>query len=365
MFSPLAARLPDFPWDRLAPYGATARAHADGIVDLSIGTPVDDVPVSVQSALALHTNTPGYPLTHGTPEFRQAVVAWANRRLNSTFSDAAAVIPTIGSKEMVALLPLLLGLGPNDTVVVPSIAYPTYVVGAQIAGCNVLVSDNPAEWDSSVALAWLNSPSNPTGAVSSAETLRAAITKARSLGAVIASDECYIELGWTAEPVSVLSRDVVGDDFTSVLALHSLSKRSNLAGYRSGSVMGDPAIIKSLLEGRKHIGLMTPAPVVAAATAALNDDAHVQQQKDRYRARRDALAPALEKAGFEISHSQAGLYLWASRAEDCWTSVGWLAQRGILVAPGEFYGTAGANHVRVALTATDERVTAAVSRLSA
>ena len=363
--NPLAARLPDFPWDRLAPYGAKARAHADGIVDLSIGTPVDDVPVSVQSALALTTNTPGYPLTHGTPEFRQAVVAWAQRSLNTSFSEANAVSPTIGSKEMVALLPLLLGLGPDDTVVVPTIAYPTYVVGAQIAGCKVLVSDDPDEWDAHVSLVWLNSPSNPTGAVSSADTLRTAINKARSIGAVVASDECYIELGWTKEPVSVLSRDVVNNDFTSVIALHSLSKRSNLAGYRAASVMGDPAIVKALLEGRKHIGLLTPAPVVAAATAALNDDAHVQRQKDRYRARRDLLKPALEHAGFTITHSHAGLYLWASRGQDCWTTVGWLADRGILVAPGEFYGQAGANHVRVALTATDERIQAAVTRLTA
>lgn len=362
--NPLAARLPDFPWDRLAPYGARARAHVDGIVDLSIGTPVDDVPVSVQSALALTTNTPGYPLTHGTPEFRQAVVDWAQRSLNTSFSDTNAVIPTIGSKEMVALLPLLLGLGPQDTVVVPSIAYPTYVVGAQIAGCTVLVSDNPQDWGPEVSLVWLNSPSNPTGAVSSADTLRAAIIKARAIGAVVASDECYIELGWTAEPVSVLSRDVVSNDFTSVLALHSLSKRSNLAGYRAASVMGDPAIVKSLLEGRKHIGLLTPAPVVAAATAALNDDVHVQRQKDRYRARRELLQPALESAGFTITHSQAGLYLWASRNEDCWATVGWLADRGILVAPGQFYGEAGKNHVRVALTATDERISSAVQRLS-
>lgn len=361
--NPLAARLPDFPWDRLAPYGAKARAHVDGIVDLSIGTPVDDVPVSVQAALALTTNTPGYPLTHGTPEFREAVVAWAQRTLGTSFADANAVLPTIGSKEMVALLPLLLGLGPDNTVVVPSIAYPTYVVGAQIAGCKVLVSDNPDEWDANVSLIWLNSPSNPTGAVSSADTLRAAITKACAIGAVVASDECYIELGWTCEPVSVLSRDVVGNDFTSVIALHSLSKRSNLAGYRAASLMGDSVIVKALLEGRKHIGLLTPAPVVAAATAALNDDVHVQRQKDRYRARRELLKPALEEAGFTITHSDAGLYLWASRGEDCWTSVDWLAQRGILVAPGEFYGQAGKNHVRVALTATDERVRSAVARL--
>jgi aspartate/methionine/tyrosine aminotransferase len=149
-----------------------------------------------------------------------------------------------------------------------------------------------------------------------------------------------------------------------VLAVHSLSKRSNLAGYRAGFVAGDPALVAELLAVRKHAGMMVPAPVQAAMAAALDDEAHVKEQRDRYQRRRAALLGALTAAGFDVSHSDAGLYLWATRREDCWSTVDWLAQRGILVAPGTFYGPTGAQHVRVALTATDERVATAVARLT-
>jgi succinyldiaminopimelate transaminase len=359
----LASRLPEFPWDRLAPFGDIARAHADGIVDLSVGTPVDDVPAQVQAALADAANAPGYPLTAGTPSFRAAVDSWLQRRLGALPREHATVIPTIGSKEFVALLPTLMGLGPDDTVVIPSIAYPTYAVGAMIAGCRIVVADDPADWGQGVRLVWINSPSNPTGAVLSADELRARVTAAQACGAVLASDECYVELGWDTVATSVLHRDVTGDDVTGVLAVFSMSKRSNLAGYRAGAVVGDPALVSALLEARKHIGLMVPAPVLAAATAALQDDEHVQQQRGRYLDRRKILMPALQAAGFRIEHSQAGLYLWATRDEDCWDSVGWLADRGILVAPGDFYGDAAGRHIRVALTATDERIGIAAARL--
>jgi len=211
----------------------------------------------------------------------------------------------------------------------------------------------------------VNSPSNPTGRVLSAGELAAAARAARARGAVLASDECYIGLGWTAEPVSVLHPDACGGSSEGLLAVHSVSKRSNLAGYRAGFVTGDPALVAHLLEIRKHAGMMMPAPVQAAMTAALSDDAHAERQREVYAARRDQLRPALEKAGWAISHSEAGLYLWASRPGlDCWSSVRLLAEAGILVAPGEFYGPAGTQHVRVALTATDERVAAAVRRLA-
>jgi succinyldiaminopimelate transaminase len=359
----LASRLPEFPWDRLAPFGDIARLHTDGIVDLSVGTPVDDVPAQLQAALADAANAPGYPLTAGTPTFRAAVDSWLQRRLGATPREHSSVLPTIGSKEFVSLLPTLMGLGPQDTVVIPSIAYPTYAVGAMIAGCRIVVADDPADWGEGVALVWINSPSNPTGAVISADDLRTRVEAARACGAVLASDECYIELGWDSTPTSVLHRDVTGDDAAGVLAVFSLSKRSNLAGYRAGAVVGDPRLVAELLEARKHIGLMVPAPVLAAATAALDDDGHVQQQRTRYLRRRDILMPALHAAGFTIEHSQAGLYLWATRGEGCWDSVRWLAERGILVAPGDFYGQAADRHIRVALTATDERIQAAVARL--
>jgi succinyldiaminopimelate transaminase len=215
-----------------------------------------------------------------------------------------------------------------------------------------------------VRLIWVNSPGNPHGRVSSAAELRAWVAWAREHGAVLASDECYLELGFDASPVSVLSPEVTEGDLSSVLAVHSLSKRSNLAGYRAGFVAGDPALVGELLAVRKHAGLMVPTPVQAAMAAALDDSEHVQAQHAVYAARRAILRAALLAAGFTIDHSEAGLYLWATRGEDCWSTVDWFADRGILVAPGAFYGPAGSAHVRVALTATDERVSAAVARLS-
>jgi succinyldiaminopimelate transaminase len=276
------------------------------------------------------------------------------------------VLPTIGSKELVAWLPTLLGVGPGDVVVIPAVCYPTYEVGVKLAGATVVRSDSLTALgpDPRVKLVWINSPSNPTGKVLPVEHLRKVVAWGRERGAVVVSDECYLSLGWETEPVSVLDDRVTGGDHTGVLAVHSLSKRSNLAGYRSGFIAGDPAIVRELLTVRKHAGMIVPAPVQAATIAALGDEAHVAEQRARYAARRDDLRAALTKAGFEITHSEAGLYLWSSRDEDCWQTVDWLAQRGILAAPGAFYGPSGQRHVRIALTAVDERVAAAVSRLS-
>jgi len=275
------------------------------------------------------------------------------------------VLPTIGTKEFVAWLPTLLDLGPGDRVVIPELAYPTYDVGARLAGAEVVVADSlTAIGPARVALLWLNSPSNPTGKVLPVEHMAKVVAWARERGVLVVSDECYYELPWTEDPVSVLDPVVCGGDPTGVIALHSLSKRSNLAGYRFGFAAGDPAVIARLLEVRKHAGMMVPGPVQAAAVAALGDDAHVIAQRAVYRARREVLMAALVEAGFRIDESAAGLYLWATRDEPCWDTVAWLSERGILVAPGEFYGTAGARHVRVALTATDERVDAAAARLA-
>ncbi|OLE27234.1 MAG: succinyldiaminopimelate transaminase [Catenulispora sp. 13_1_20CM_3_70_7] len=360
-------KLPDFPWDRLAPAKARAGLHPDGIVDLSVGTPVDPVPAVVQDALRAGSDAPGYPLTHGTPALRAAAVGWMGRRLGVTGVDPAAVLPVIGTKELVAWLPTLLGVGAGDAVAIPAAAYPTYDVGARLAGADTLVSapEDAAELIRArrPKLVWLNSPANPHGRVASAAELRSVIAAAREAGTVVASDECYIELGWDVSPVSALHPDVCDGAHEGLLAVHSLSKRSNLAGYRAGFVTGDPAIVAELLEVRKHAGLIMPQPVQNAMTVALGDDAHVAEQKERYRKRRLILRDALERAGFRIDHSEAGLYLWSTRGEDCWATVDWLAERGILAAPGEFYGEAGTRHVRIALTATDERVAAAASRL--
>lgn len=361
----MALELPDFPWDALVPYGDTARRHPGGIVDLSVGSPVDPTPELVRAALAEATDAHSYPATAGSPALREAIVEWYGRRRGVSIG-VANVLPTIGSKELVAWMPVLLGLGSGDVVVHPSVAYPTYAVGAAIAGATALASDDPAAWPAQTRLIWLNSPGNPDGHVDSIEFLAAAVARARELGAVIVNDECYAELDWTGDgpSPSILDPRVIGDSRRLVLSVYSLSKQSNLAGYRAGFVAGCADLIAELLQARKHAGLMPPAPVQHAMIAALGDDAHVAVQRERYRARRAMMKTALERAGFRIDESGAGLYLWASRDEDAWTTVAALAELGILVAPGSFYGDAGVRHVRVALTASDERVAAAAARLA-
>lgn len=365
-----AAALPDFPWDSLVPFRERAAAHPDGIVDMSVGTPVDPTPEAIQRALSDAADSHGYPTTHGTPALREAVAAWFARRRGVSDVDPAAVLPTVGSKELVALLPSLLGLGEGDIVVHPSAAYPTYDVGARLAGATPLPADDVEAWQDNpaVRLVWVNSPSNPTGAVTPAEDLARVVAAARRRGAVVASDECYAELAWV-EPYaargvpSILDPRVSGGSHEGLLALYSLSKQSNLAGYRAAFAAGDGAIVAGLLEARKHAGLIVPGPVQAAMTVALGDDAHVAAQREIYGGRRAVLMEALAHAGFSIDHSEAGLYLWATRDESAWDTVAFLADRGILVAPGAFYGEAGTRHVRVALTATDERIAQAARRL--
>jgi succinyldiaminopimelate transaminase len=358
-------KLPDFPWDSLAEHTARARAHPDGLVNLSVGTPVDPVPEAIQAALGSVASVPGYPATHGTPELRAAAVAAMARRFGVTGLDEAAVLPTIGSKELVAWLPTLLGVGPGDAVVIPELGYPTYEVGVVLAGAELLRTDGlTALGPRRPKLVWLNSPANPTGRVLPVEHLRKVVDWARERGAVVASDECYLSLGWEAEPVSVLHPSVSGGRTDGLLAVHSLSKSANLAGYRAGFVTGDPVLVDRLLQVRKHAGMIVPRPVQAAVTVALSDDEHVAVQRARYAARRTRLRAALRSAGFTVDHSEAGLYLWVTRDEDAWDTVSWLADRGILVAPGTFYGPTGRRHVRIALTETDERIAAAAARIA-
>ena len=360
----VSARLPDFPWDKLTTYAATARAHPDGIVDLSVGTPVDATPEVAQRALADAADAPGYPVTIGLPETRQAALDWMERRLGVTGLGLDAVLPSIGSKELIATLALHLGVGPGDLVVYPELAYPTYEVGAALAGARAVATDALTRLGPETpALVWVNSPSNPTGRVLPPEHLKKMVDWCRERGVVLVSDECYVECAWEAKPVSVLHPSISGGSADGILTVHSLSKRSNLAGYRCAFVAGDPTLVGELLAVRKNLGLMMPRPQQVAMAAALDDDAHAADQHARYAARRAKLKEALLGAGFTIDHSEASLYLWASRGEDCWDTVGALAERGILVAPGAFYGRAGAQHVRVAFTATDERVDAAIARL--
>jgi succinyldiaminopimelate transaminase len=369
--------LPDYPWEAMAPYLAKASEYPGGAVNLSIGTPVDPTPGLIQDALKAAADAPGYPTVHGTPALREAIAGWFERRRGVVGLDPRNIMPTVGSKELVAWLPLLLGLKPGDVVVRPKVAYPTYDIGATLAGVTSVATDNLDELDdairSRVRLIWVNSPGNPTGSVRGVESLKALVAQARALGAVVASDECYAELGWGDWDVqrggqavpSILDPRVAGGSHQGLLAVYSLSKQSNVAGYRAAFVAGDPDLMRNLVNSRKHAGMIVPYPVQEAMRVALGDDAHVEAQKDLYRGRRERLVPALLDFGLEIKESDAGLYLWSTAGESTWDTVARLAERGIVVGPGVFYGEAGNGFVRVALTGTDERVDAAVTRLAA
>ena len=364
--------LPEFPWDQLAPAKERAAAHPGGICDLSVGTPVDDTPAFIREALADASNAHGYPTVIGTTEVREAIVAWGKRR-GMVDVGMNGVIPTIGSKEAVAWIPFLLGVRPGDTVLVPEVAYPTYDIGARLAGATPVAVDptDPSSWPDA-ALVYLNSPGNPDGHVMSTDELRAVVAWARSHGAVVVSDECYAALPW-AEPYvsegvpSLLDTDVCEGDASGLLVLYSLSKQSNLAGYRGALIYGDPALVAPIVSVRKHSGLMVPAPVQHAMAVALNDTEHVERQRSVYAVRRALLLEALTDAGLDVDpDTAAGLYLWVAdpaNPTDSWALVNCLAELGILVAPGDFYGTAAHGRVRVALTATDERIQAAASRI--
>ena len=382
--------LPDFPWDSLAPVKERARAfcapdgdpRGSGLVDLSVGTPVDPTPAVVQEALRSAADAPGYPQTYGTPDLREAVADWFGRRRGAPDVDPDGVMPTIGSKELVAWLPTLLGITKGQTVAFPTVAYPTYDVGARIAGATPFAADattafGPVTAASAPRLLWLNSPSNPTGKVLGVAHLRKVVRWARERGVIVASDECYAELDWRSKEErgesyaelpttpSILDPRVCEGSHEGLLAVCSTSKQSNLAGYRAAFVAGDVALVRRILEVRKHAGMIVPWPVQVALAAAVRDDAHVAEQKARYAARRAVLKPAVEAFGLRVDESSAGLYLWSTAGEPAAATLDRLAERGILAAPGTFYGAAGAEHVRIALTASDEQISQAAARLTA
>ncbi|WP_051866878.1 succinyldiaminopimelate transaminase [Corynebacterium atypicum] len=370
----VSERLPKFPWDTIADAKDQAASHPDGLVDLSVGSPVDPVPPSIQLALSEAAGFSGYPATVGTRQLREAIVAACARRYRMTGLNAdpaageSSVLPVVGTKEAIAWLPTLLGLGSEDVVVIPELAYPTYEVGARLAGARILRADSTfACGPATPALFYINSPANPSGRVLGVEHLRKLVAFARERGVILASDECYLGLGFDDEnpPLSILDERVCDGDHTNLLAIHSLSKTSNFAGYRGGFFAGDPQLIAELTEVRKHAGFMVPYPVQAAMVAALEDDDSERVQKLTYAVRRARLMEAVLGAGFRIEHSQAGLYLWATLGEEGRRTVERLAEFGILVAPGEFYGPGGTNFVRVALTATDDAIARAVDRLRA
>ena len=350
-------KLPDFPWDALAPYSKIAQQHPKGAIDLSQGTPVDSTPQLIQSALQKSSDSPRYPVTAGTKELQDAIRSWATNHLGA--SGSFDILPVIGSKELVAWLPTILQ---SKKVIYPNIAYPTYLVGALLAQAEPISVDIDATTWPQADFAWINTPSNPTGRVHSESELRAAVKWVRENDSILVCDECYIDFGDTTTPTSLL-RYTDGDN-SNILVVHSLSKRSSMAGYRGAFLIGDSKLIAQIREIRKHAGMMVPLPIQSAMVAALSDESHVAVQRERYNARRAKLSPALIAAGFKIEESAAGLYIWCTRSEDCWKSVEWLAKLGIVATPGSFYGELGSSHIRIAMTATDAQISDAADRIS-
>ena len=359
--------LPEYPWEKLKPYSAKAAQHTGGAVDLSVGSPVDPTPRVVQDAIAEAANAPGYPSTAGSLEFRNTVVSWFARRRGVTGLTPEMVMPTIGSKELISFLPLFLGIGKGDVIIQPTVAYTAYVVGAALVGAEIISEDDPSKWPSNTKLVWLNSPGNPDGRVLSKTQMKFAVDRARELGALVASDECYAELGWGEwegkTTPCILDPEICGASTDGVLAVYSLSKQSNMAGYRAAFAAGSSDLVKALVNLRMHAGLNTPALAQKAMVAALNNDEHVLVQKNIYRARREVLLAAVKDYGFEVADSNGGLYLWATLGEDCWKTVDRMADLGIVVVPGEFYTLGSSQYVRFSITASDAQIAEGAKRL--
>ena len=360
--------LPEYPWQSLKPFSEKAALHKDGAIDLSVGSPIDETPTVVQDALRNFSNAPGYPSTAGSKQFRETVVSWFAARRGVVGLEPDQVMPTIGSKELISWLPVLLGLGKGDVVIQPKVAYTAYAVGAAFAGATLVSEDDPDKWPANTKLIWINSPGNPDGKVLSVANFAKAVSRARELGALLASDECYAELGWSSpwdEEVipSVLDSRVCGDSYEGVLCVYSLSKQSSMAGYRAAFAVGSKQLIRDLVNLRMHAGMIMPTPTQQAVIAALGDYTHVKREKEIYRNRREVLLAAVKRYGFEISDSEAGLYLWATLGEDCWSTVEKMAKLGIVVVPGSFYGQYATKYVRFSLTATDSDIYRAAARL--
>ncbi|MDQ3738863.1 MAG: aminotransferase class I/II-fold pyridoxal phosphate-dependent enzyme [Actinomycetota bacterium] len=359
---------PPYPYDRLDKLHPLARRFEGGLIDLSIGTPVDAPIKAVVDALSHSDSERSYPPSIGSAELRDASSRWMRRRFGVDV-PIAQIGAVIGTKEFVGTLPQWLRLRrpDRDTVLYPAIAYPTYAMGATLAGCRpVAVGCRPSGAmdleaidpdDTARALVlWSNSPANPTGAL---DDLDAVAAWGRVHDVLVASDECYAEFTWSGTPRTVLAG---GTD--NVIAVHSLSKRSNLAGVRVGFYAGDSAVVSYLQELRKHAGLMVPGPAQAAGVAALDDDVHVEEQRRRYRRRLSRLAQVLgDWSRCDISLPDGGFYLWF-RVGDAWAFAERLAaEGGALVSPGEFYGHEGTEYVRVAAVQPDRSVEVLARRL--
>jgi succinyldiaminopimelate transaminase len=355
---------PPYPYDRLDVLQKEAEKVPGGVVDLSIGTPYDPPPAVVVEALGSSGAERGYPPSVGTPAFREAAAGWLDRRFGVAV-DPRHVAACMGTKEFVAGVPhwLRLRSPERDTVLYPRISYPSYAMGATLAGCRAVPYATLADVDPADAAralcVWVNSPANPTGDL---DDLAAAAAWGRAHGVPVLSDECYIEFTWAGP-----GRTIVAHGLDGVLAVHSLSKRSNLAGARAGFYAGDPDLVHYLSEVRKHAGFMVPGPVQAAAVAAFGDDAHVDEQRGRYQRRLTLMIEALATAGVTCPSPAGAFYLWApAPGGDAWALAHLLASEGgAIVAPGELYGEAGADHVRIAVVQPDDRIALVARRLGA
>jgi succinyldiaminopimelate transaminase len=363
---------PPYPYDRLDELKPLADHHQGGIVDCSIGTPIDPPPPSVLNALALSDTERSYPPSIGTPALRDQIALWAHDRFGCEVDPATEVAAAVGTKEFVAGLPHWMKLrNPDrDTVLYPAVSYPSYAMGAMLAGCRAVPVPVDNDWSirlDAVAdedkeralLLWVNTPGNPAGGL---DDLEAAADWGRTHQIPVFSDECYCEFTWDGSPRTILSSGTQG-----VMAVHSLSKRSNLAGVRVGFYAGDPELVDYLREIRKHAGFMVPGPAQAAAVAALSDQAHVEQQREIYHSRLRRLSDVLADMGVEAPLPHGGFYLWAPAPDgDAWLFVRrLLSEVGLLGSPGEFYGPDGAGHVRIAAVQTDDRITLVEQRLAA
>lgn len=366
---------PPYPYDRLAELTALAGRHPGGAVDLSIGTPGDPPADDVVAALGTSGTERGYPASVGSASVRRAAAGWVERRFGVVVAPES-VATCVGTKELVATVPWLLRLGrpERDVVLYPAVSYPTYAMGAQLAGCRAVGVQTLPDGRLDLAgvapdvvrrtlMAWVNSPANPTGGLCD---LDAAAEWGRAEGVPVFSDECYAEFTWDGPPRTILSSGTDG-----VVAVHSLSKRSNLAGARMGFYTGDPSLVRELAELRRHVGMMVPGPVQAASAVAWGDDAHVEVQRARYRRRLHVLAAALGAAGVATSLPGGGFYLWVPvpvpwTGADAWDLARALASAaGVVVSPGDLYGEPVAAHVRIAVVAPDDKVAEVAARIRA
>lgn len=406
--SSIGLLMPEYIWDsEISFYKKKALSYKNGeMINLSIGTPIDPTPKIIRNSLEKYSNAPQYPFTSGTNQLKDSIINWFDKRRGVTGLNRENVIPSIGSKELIAWLPTLLGLNSKDIVVYPKLSYPTYKVGAQLVGAQLISSDHLFKLNkqelSKVKLIWINSPSNPTGEVKDIKYLKTIVKLARHIGAIVVSDECYAALGWDKwEEIidnktsnlekeskikipSLLDSQVSKNSFSKLLVCYSLSKQSNIAGYRAAFLAGDSKIVKNLLNIRKHLGMMTPYPIQKAMTIALSDSNHVFRQKSIYRKRRVLLLNILNKNIFKVENSEAGLYLWIKSVLDnklntsinnsdiyndqkkikCWNLLNLFASYGILVTPGIFYGNNGKNYIRISLTVSDAQLISVLKRIT-